>query len=178
MAKTKTTPKKATSKAAAAKPSTPPKAAAKQPPNVTAKAPVGKGAARRIAPKRSASYGTAIEDFAAKLPEWQKQIMDELVALVRAAAPAATGMVKWGHPVFDVKGPFAFIKPATSHVTFGFWRGAELTDPQNILGGVGVRMRHLKIARGHAIPLSLLQRLVREAARLNVTHGDPTRRKA
>jgi len=134
-------------------------------------------AAKRVVPKRSASYGASIEDFAAKLPEWQKQVVDELVALVKSASPGATGMVKWGQPVFDLKGPFAFIKPAKAHVTMGFWRGAELNDQQGILDGAGKRMKHLKIAKGDAIPVSLLQRLIAEAVRLNETHGDPTKKR-
>jgi hypothetical protein len=66
-----------------------------------------------------------------------------LRALVMDAAPQAVASVKWGQPVFEHRGPFAFIRPAARHVTLGFWRGTELSDPRGLLEGSGDRMRHV-----------------------------------
>lgn len=40
---------------------------------------------------------------------------------------------------------FAWIAPATAHVTFGFYYGAELPDPDGLLEGAGKLMRHAKL---------------------------------
>ena len=119
----------------------------------------------------------ALADFAKRLPEWQKQVLEQLASLIGEAAPNVTSTIKWAQPVFEHNGPLAFVKPAKKHVTFGFWRGSELSDPHGLLQGAGSRMKHLKLAKEDAIPITLLQRLVAEAVRLNEKHGDPTRKR-
>ena len=66
-----------------------------------------------------------------------------------------------------------FIKAAKAHVTFGFWRGAELSDDGGVLEG-GERMKHVKITSPDTLDEELLAALVREAAALNGSKGDPT----
>ena len=141
----------------------------------TAKKTSAKKTAAKQVPKRSPSYGMSIEDYAKKLNGWQQKMVLELVGLIREVAPKATGSIKWAQPVFEHQGPFAFIKPAKAHVTFGFWRGAALTDADGLLTG-GDRMKHLKIASGDAVPRKELTKLIREAIRLNEREGDPTKR--
>ena len=111
----------------------------------------------------------------AKVSGWQAEMVERLLRLARAAAPEASVTIKWAQPVFEQNGPFAWIKPAKAHVTFGFWRGAELSDKRGALEG-GDRMKHLKIAGPDALDEALLTAFVREAVALNVAKGDPTRR--
>jgi hypothetical protein len=40
---------------------------------------------------------------------------------------------------------FAWIAPATGHVTLGFFYGTELPDPEQLLEGTGKLLRHIKI---------------------------------
>ena len=40
---------------------------------------------------------------------------------------------------------FVWIAPAKAHITFGFYYGAELPDPDRLLGGAGKLMRHVKL---------------------------------
>ena len=68
----------------------------------------------------------SLEAFIDRLAGWQVTLVRRLIALVRKAAPGATAAIKWGQPVFESDGPFAFIRPAKTHVTFGFWRGSEI----------------------------------------------------
>jgi hypothetical protein len=111
----------------------------------------------------------------AKTKGWQREVADELVALVKKAAPKATHAVKWAIPVFDVNGPFAFIKCASKHVTFGFWRGAALDDPDELLEG-GDRMKHIKITSAEDLDAAVLTKFVKQAVALNEKLGDPTKR--
>jgi hypothetical protein len=92
------------------------------------------------------------------------------------AAPGAAASIKWGHPVFQDNGPFALIKPAPAHVTFGLWRGAEMADPKKLLTGDGDQMRYVKILELAAIDEKALTAFVKEAVKLNRAKGDPTKR--
>jgi hypothetical protein len=60
-------------------------------------------------------------------------------------------------------------------VTFGFWRGAQLSDPAGLLEG-GDRMKHLRIGDDEAFDRTRVVGFVREAAALNLKLGDPTKR--
>jgi hypothetical protein len=111
----------------------------------------------------------------AKTSGWQRDVVARLLAIAKRAAPGATVSIKWGQPVFELNGPFAFIKPAKAHVTFGFWRGAELQDPTGALEG-GDRMKHVKINSPEALNEARLLAFVREAVTLNQAAGNPTRR--
>ena len=49
-------------------------------------------------------------------------------------------MIKWSQPVYeDDFGPFCFMKAHKNHVNIGFWRGAVMNDPENLLEGDGKR---------------------------------------
>ncbi len=111
-----------------------------------------------------------------KTDGWQTAVVKHLLDLAEKAAPDAAVAIKWGQPVLDLGGPLAFIRVAKAHVTFGFWRGAELTDEKGVLEG-GARMKHLKIASGADVDDRLIGRLVREAAALNRAKGDPSARR-
>jgi hypothetical protein len=161
---TKTTKKPAAK--AAKKPS------AKKPAKKTATA---KKAAPRMTKKVSPLRGMAVVEYVkTRTRGWQTELMTRLLSLAAKSAPGATVSIKWGQPVIDANGPIAFIKPNKSHVTFGFWRGAELTDAERLEGGD--RMRHLKLTSPDGVDEKWLESLVREAVALNKTKGDPTRR--
>ena len=131
----------------------------------------------RSVPKVSPMKGTAVDDYvAAKLTAEQAAIVNALRQLVRAVAPKSTESIKWAQPVFQENAPFAFIKPAKSHVTFGFWRGAQLDDPQGLLQGEGDRMKHIRLTSAADIRKKDFQAWVKQAVRLNHEKGDPTKR--
>lgn len=165
-AKKTTTPKpaakKAVAKAAAVK-----KPAAKK---VAAKAP-----ARAVA-KTSPLAGMSVEDFAKRLSGWQVEAVLKLASLVQKAAPTSTSSIKWAQPVFQENGPFAFIKPAKAHLTFGLWRGGEIADPKKVLQGDGDRMKHVKLRGLAEIDDAMITAFVKAAVKLNREKGDPTKR--
>lgn len=140
------------------------------------KKPAARKAAAAPTPKVSPLAGASIEAFIKqRLEGWQAELTRQLVALIHAAAPAASAAVKWGQPVFESNGPFAFIKPAKEHVTFGFWRGAELADPHSVLQGEGERMKHVKLT-GLDYDAAQLRAFVKQAVELNRERGNPTQR--
>ena len=119
--------------------------------------------------------GKTVDAYVGGLPAAQKDGANAIRAIVREMAPEASESIKWGQPVYEQGGPFAYMKTAKAHLTFGFWRGTELTDPDGLLQGAGDRMRHLKIG-GSAVPSEAIRAFVRQAVALNSERGDPTRR--
>lgn len=122
---------------------------------------------------RAAGSSAAVDAYVASLESWQRQVIAALRRLIRRAAPEAVETIKWGQPVFEDGGPFAYLRPAGSHITFGFWRGAELDDPAGVLEGSGDRMRHVKLHDAGDIDATLLEPFVRQAVTLNRRHGNP-----
>ena len=118
---------------------------------------------------------STIDAYAKDLDDWRGEVVRELDALVRKAAPKATGSIKWAQPVYEQNGPFAYVKAFTSAVNFGFWRGTDLSDPEGALEGTGDRMRHVKIKSAEDVNLERFTAWVKEAVALNDSKGDPTK---
>jgi hypothetical protein len=130
----------------------------------------------RAVPKKSPVAGTSVDDYVAKLDGAQAEVIRALRQIIREIAPDAKESIKWAQPVFEENGPFAFMKANKNHVTFGFWRGAELADPEGLLEGDGDRMKHVKLAGPGDIRPKVLRAFVRAAVELNRTKGNPTKR--
>jgi hypothetical protein len=69
-----------------------------------------------------------------------------------------------GHPTACVEGAgFAYVNAFTAHVNVGFFRGAELADPEGLLQGTGRFMRHVKLRPGEDVDPAALEALIRAA---------------
>ena len=66
-----------------------------------------------------------------------------------------------GHPTACCgEAAFAYVGAFTAHAAVGFYFGAELPDPANLLEGAGKRMRHVKLKWGRPIDRAALHRLI------------------
>src|SRR5947209_11168955 len=54
--------------------------------------------------------GVSVDDYLSKVAPWQRMVIEKLRTVVRGAAPSALESIKWGQPVYEHKGPFAYIK--------------------------------------------------------------------
>ena len=69
-----------------------------------------------------------------------------------------------GHPTACVHdAAFAYANAFTAHVNVGFFRGAELDDPNGLLEGTGKFMRHVKLRPGQPLNDEALEMLIRSA---------------
>ena len=59
--------------------------------------------------------------------------------------------------------PFAYVNAFTSHVNVGFFHGASLPDPDQLLQGNGKFMRHVKLRPGTPTNITALNRLIEAA---------------
>jgi len=66
-----------------------------------------------------------------------------------------------GHPTACVgDAAFAYVNAFKAHVNVGFFRGAELADPERLLEGTGKFMRHVKLRPELAVNATALMKLI------------------
>jgi hypothetical protein len=58
---------------------------------------------------------------------------------------------------------FAYVNAFKAHVNVGFFRGAQLADPEGLLEGRGRLMRHVKLRPEEDVDAAALGRLIRAA---------------
>ena len=69
-----------------------------------------------------------------------------------------------GHPTACVgDAAFAYVNAFKAHVNVGFFRGAELSDPSDLLEGTGKFMRHVKLMPEREIDATALIKLIETA---------------
>ena len=69
-----------------------------------------------------------------------------------------------GHPTACVgDAAFGYVNAFSAHVNVGFFRGAELADPDNLLQGSGKFMRHVKLRPDAMVDLNALETLIETA---------------
>ena len=69
-----------------------------------------------------------------------------------------------GHPTACVTdAAFAYVNAFKAHVNVGFFRGAEIADPDGLLEGTGRFMRHVKLGPHRDIDTAALRRLIQAA---------------
>ena len=119
----------------------------------------------------------SVEGYLNKLNGWQREAIEQLRGAIMAASPALTEAFKWAQPVYEANGPVCYVKAHARHVTFGFWRGAELMPLYDGLQTSGSRMAHVKFYGVAEIDARLVAKLVREGVALNKKKGNPAKRR-
>lgn len=69
----------------------------------------------------------------------------------------------------NMKGEICYIKPLKDSVNLGFFHGAKLNDPKNLLQGTGKSLRHIKFKKKEGIDLDGIKQLLETA--LNEHNG-------
>ena len=66
-----------------------------------------------------------------------------------------------GHPTACVAdAAFAYVNAFTAHVNMGFFRGADVPDPDRMLAGTGRFMRHVKLRPECDVDATALSKLI------------------
>jgi len=83
---------------------------------------------------------------------------------MRACGDDVRELLHDGHPTACVDdAAFAYVNAFKSHVNVGFFRGAEIADPDGLLEGTGRFMRHVKLGPGRDVDAAALSRLIETA---------------
>jgi hypothetical protein len=114
--------------------------------------------------------------FVDELSGWRRELVELLRAAVNAGAEFDE-LIKWGNLVFAHNGLAILIRAEDHRVLLGFWRGKRLTALEPRIKASGkYELGNIVFFEGDAIEPAQVERLAREAARLNREMGDPTTR--
>ena len=85
-------------------------------------------------------------------------------AVMRECGDDVRELLHDGHPTACVgDAAFAYVNAFTAHVNVGFFRGAEIADPERILQGTGKFMRHVKLRPDVNVDATALLKLIETA---------------
>ena len=106
----------------------------------------------------------AVETWLARQPGELGAMARTWFSRMRACGFDVLEMMHDGCPVACVKDvPFAYVNVFKAHVNVGFFLGAALKDPAQLLEGAGRRMRHVKLKPGMSLDTKALGALIDEA---------------
>ena len=99
---------------------------------------------------------------------WMKQLPGDLgeiakhwFGVMRACGDDVREVLHDGHPTACVAdAAFAYVNAFKGHVNVGFFRGAEIADPEGLLEGTGKFMRHVKLSPARDLGAPALSRML------------------
>jgi hypothetical protein len=102
---------------------------------------------------------------------WMRQHPGELGAIahrwfevMRECGDDVRELLHDGHPTVCIgDAAFAYVNAFKAHVNVGFFRGAELADPERLLEGTGRFMRHTKLRPEKEVDAGALVELIETA---------------
>jgi hypothetical protein len=102
------------------------------------------------------------------IDHWMKEHSDELGAIachwfevMRKCGSDVRELLHDGCPTACVNdAAFAYVNAFKAHVNVGFFRGAEIADPERLLEGTGRFMRHVKLKPGSDVGAGALKQLI------------------
>ena len=102
---------------------------------------------------------------------WMHEHSGELGAIaqcwfevMRACGDDVRELLHDGHPTACVAdAAFGYVNAFTAHVNVGFFRGAEIADPEGLLEGTGKFMRHVKLRPEGQVNATALAKLIETA---------------
>ncbi|MEM6730588.1 MAG: DUF1801 domain-containing protein [Myxococcota bacterium] len=110
----------------------------------------------------------ALDSYLITLEPNATAVVAELRRIVREAVPKVSETILWRNLCWECEGVMCYASSAKKHVTFGFFRGAELSDPDRVLEAVKNKTeRVVKLKDMNDINATQLAAWVKEAAKLN-----------
>ena len=93
-----------------------------------------------------------------------RSIAQQWFVQMRQCGDDVRELIHDGCPVACVEdAPFGYVNSFKSHVNVGFFYGAVLEDPADLLEGSGKRMRHVKLIPGREVNVAALSDLIHAA---------------
>lgn len=116
-----------------------------------------------------ATQSPKVDAYIAKSAEFAKPILEKIRKAFHKAHPQIEETIKWGFPHFEHKGVLGSMAAFKNHVSWGFWKGSLMNDPEGIINVVGdTTMGHNKVTKASELPSEkVIVAYVREAIRLN-----------
>jgi len=91
-------------------------------------------------------------------------IAQDWFEVMRARGEDVRELLHDGHPTACVAdAAFGYVNVFKAHVNVGFFRGAEIADPEGLLEGTGKFMRHVKLRPECGVNATALRKLIETA---------------
>ncbi|MHB8641390.1 MAG: DUF1801 domain-containing protein [Gaiellaceae bacterium] len=112
---------------------------------------------------------STVEEYIDALPSELRSIAARTREIIDANLSGGESAIKWAQPVWSVGNkPVCYLKGASKHVTFGFWRGASIDDPSGRLESSGEVMAHVKLRTSEDVDERLFASWLRQARALEL----------
>ncbi len=89
------------------------------------------------------------EDWLSDQPAENQQLIRDIRDAIIASGHDFTEGIKWGTPGYWLpvisRRNICYIAPHNDYVRLGFFNGATMPDPENLLEGTGKKLRHIKV---------------------------------
>jgi hypothetical protein len=108
-----------------------------------------------------------VEAFVQEIEPKKRALVQALRRFVKKEAPQLKEAIKWGNVCWLGKGNVAWIIVYDEHVDFGFFNGAKLKDPAELLEGTGKGLRHVKVRAAKDIRPKEFAALLAQAVRMD-----------
>lgn len=106
----------------------------------------------------------AIDQWLQAQPDTLRPLAEYWFNFMRALGDDIHELLHDGHPTVCVgEAAFCYVNVFTAHVNVGFFLGAQLPNPDNLLEGNGKFMRHVKLRPDVAIDAAALAALINAA---------------
>ncbi|AKC86376.1 DUF1801 domain-containing protein [Pseudoxanthomonas suwonensis] len=106
-----------------------------------------------------------LDAWFAAVPVAQQSTLSALRELVKSLQSDVVEEFKWSRPCYSTaRGLFCYLQSTRSHATLGFYHGASLVDPEDLLEGTGKEMRHVKVRDAAACASPAIKALLQQAA--------------
>jgi uncharacterized protein YdeI (YjbR/CyaY-like superfamily) len=109
-----------------------------------------------------------IDGYINELPPWSKEICNKLRKIILTTSTKIIEDWKWG-PNYYYEGMICGYGAFKNHVSFAFFQGALLSDPQKILkeNEGNLHNRHIKFTAAREINATVLKAYIKEAMKNN-----------
>lgn len=110
-----------------------------------------------------------IDAYLETVPDFARPILERVRKAFHRGCPEVEETMRWSRPSFSHHGILGSMSAFKAHVSWGFWRGKQLDDPEGLFEQVGdSEMCWHKVTRLADLPnLQTLTRYVKAAAALN-----------
>lgn len=109
----------------------------------------------------SQRHQPAVDEWLSGEPHELFCIARHWFSCIRKCGDDVQELIHDGCPVACVRdAAFAYVNVFSAHVNIGFFTGAMLDDPAQLLQGSGKRMRHIKLKPGHEISSQAVESLI------------------
>jgi hypothetical protein len=110
------------------------------------------------------SNSPAVEEWFANEPQLLFALARDWFSVFRQCGDDVSELLHDGCPTACINGAaFGYVNVFKAHINVGFFNGAYLDDPGQLLEGAGKHMRHVKLKPGEDLDSEALSGLIRSA---------------